>query len=264
MRRRRRPQFTTMTNGYPSSTVTGNSLILGHGALQFVSAYDPDDIPDDEITPCTVTVEIVDYVTGKTATETFTDIMAYDERDAREQAWDQIVAKYRPMSTVDMHAVSYAIDWRKEASRKQAHVSSDPTVVSHCVFCGSGAIVARGDGGVECTLCNRSFSVMEQPLFSNMPSTDPGANIEATPFDPLMQEDPFDPGVQPPQQLDPAVTQTPPAGPAAPATPAAPKPAGGNPFGRAGALVARNGTPLDEEEFVLHHAIRLAREMNDA
>lgn len=145
----------------------------------------------------------------------------------------------------------------------QAHVSSDPTVVSHCVFCGSGAVIGRGDGGVECTLCNRSFSVMEQPLFSNMPSTDPGANVESTPFDPLMQEDPFDPGPQAASTMQPgqpAGQGQPAAVPAVPVQQALPA-AKPNPFGAS--LKARNGTVLGEEDFVLHHAIRLARELTD-
>lgn len=142
------------------------------------------------------------------------------------------------------------------------HVSLDPTVVSHCVFCGSGAVVGRGDGGVECQLCNRSFSVMEQPLFSNMPATDPGANVESTPFDPLQQQDPFDPGTPAPGTPGtPGVPAAQPAAalPGAQPAPAALPPAKPNPF--AGKLVARNGTELDEEEFILHHAIRLAREL---
>ena len=158
-------------------------------------------------------------------------------------------------------------------SMRTAHVTADPTVVNHCVFCGSGAIVGRSDGGIECTLCNRSFTVMEQPLYSNMPSTDPGAAVEATPFDPLMQEDPFDPGQQPLVPPTPPVDAgqgQPPAVPAQPAPPAA-LPPGGQPTlipsgvapfvlgsGKVG-YATRSGILVEEDDFILHHAIRLAR-----
>lgn len=200
-----------------------------------------------------------------------TAIMTYKERaefiDPISKELESIANRLRMGAISDELAASKLATiaaqlTQSKTGKKEAHVSSDPSVVSHCVFCGSGAIVARGDGGVECTLCNRSFSVMEQPLFSNMPSTDPGANIEATPFDPLMQEDAFDPGAQPLQQPGQ------PAQPAAPATgvPAVPvtqkpPPTGGFPFH--GVLVNHRGIALDEEDFVLHHAIRLARELAD-
>jgi hypothetical protein len=53
---------------------------------------------------------------------------------------------------------------------------SDPTVVAHCPFCGSGDIVGNGDQSVSCSFCNRSFIVMEQPNYPSMPG-----NPTATP-----------------------------------------------------------------------------------
>jgi hypothetical protein len=158
---------------------------------------------------------------------------------------------------------------------KEAHVSSDPTKVNHCVFCGSGAVVARGDGGVECTLCNRSFTVMEQPLYSNMPSTEPGANVDATAHDPLMQEDAFDPGQQqPPTPEEAGQGHQPPGAPqAAPSAAPLQTPSGVAPYVpglQAGSSLApfvmrsgedgfmtRSGVVVNEEDFILHHAIRL-------
>jgi hypothetical protein len=56
----------------------------------------------------------------------------------------------------------------------EAHASPDPSVVSHCCACGSGAVVARSDGSVECTMCHRQFTVAEQPAYSAVPGA-PGA-----------------------------------------------------------------------------------------
>lgn len=145
--------------------------------------------------------------------------------------------------------------------KSEAHVSGDPTVVNHCVFCGSGAISGRSDGGIECDLCQRAFTVMEQPLYSNMPSTDEPAGVEATPFDPLSQTEPFNDSstaVAPPAQ-DPA---TPPeeevAIPGAAEVPVEAEeeePADGKPpF-----LSSRSGVGLDDDDFVLHHALREGR-----
>src|SRR5690606_5313921 len=74
---------------------------------------------------------------------------------------------------------------------KTGHFSADPTVVSHCPFCGTGGIVGRSDGTIECTICTKAFVVMEQPLHTFMPSKDPGAAIKSDGQDPLAGEDAF-------------------------------------------------------------------------
>lgn len=156
-----------------------------------------------------------------------------------------------------------------------AHVSEDPTVISHCPFCGSGGIVGRSDGGADCDLCGRTFTVMEQPLFSNTPAAGGGASVPVTPFDPLMQETPFADGS---------------AGSGAipgedPAAPPGDDSGADTPFGGGGSddsgsddddsgsdnskppflssrradLRTQNGTPVNADDFVLHHAIRLSR-----
>ena len=59
------------------------------------------------------------------------------------------------------------------------HILSDPQVVSHCPFCGSGDIVAGADQTISCSFCNRSVLVMEQPQYNSMPGQ-PGASTDAT------------------------------------------------------------------------------------
>lgn len=149
-------------------------------------------------------------------------------------------------------------------------MTGDATIVMHCCFCGSGAITGRSDGGVECSLCNRVFIVMEQPLYSGMPSADQGASVSALPSDPLQQSDPFEPGAeaQPPAPADPAAADPaaaqpapavpPAAAPAAPQAPMAPAPVQlVDP--RQPVYASRTGVPLAEDDFIMHHAIRAAR-----
>lgn len=65
------------------------------------------------------------------------------------------------------------------SSRKVAHDSNDDSRVFHCPFCGSGQVIAEGDGGVKCEFCGTTFVVRIQPEFDSMPQT-----IEGTPFEP--------------------------------------------------------------------------------
>lgn len=137
--------------------------------------------------------------------------------------------------------------------RRTGHMSNDPTVVSHCPFCGGGAITGGSDGTVDCSLCSRSFIVMEQPLYSNMPSADPGAAVEALPSDPLNQEEPFEPGAE----------ATPPEDPSAVGDPAATdeeaQPDGGGEPAGAPMFSTRTGVMVGLDDFVTHHALRLKR-----
>ena len=73
------------------------------------------------------------------------------------------------------------------------HIMSDPKIVSHCCFCGSGAIVRQSDETINCTFCDRSFLVMEQPKFSAAPG-DPNA---VPPAGGLPSAEQPDPGVDP-------------------------------------------------------------------
>lgn len=60
---------------------------------------------------------------------------------------------------------------KKEAMRKQAHDASENEDLRHCPFCGSGKIIGRADGTVECEFCHHYFTVQVQPQFPNFPQT---------------------------------------------------------------------------------------------
>jgi hypothetical protein len=55
--------------------------------------------------------------------------------------------------------------------RKQAHDASENEDLRHCPFCGSGKIIGRADGTVECEFCHHYFTVQVQPQFPNFPQT---------------------------------------------------------------------------------------------
>ncbi len=134
---------------------------------------------------------------------------------------------------------------------RTGHVSLDPTTVSHCPFCGGGALTGQSDGGVECSICNRSFVVSEQPLFSNMPSAEQGANVDSFATDPLGQEESFEPGDEavPPEAGDETGDgDAPPADDEEPDAEVIPV-----------TLATRSGALVHIDDFVMHHAIRCAR-----
>jgi GNAT superfamily N-acetyltransferase/ribosomal protein L37AE/L43A len=55
--------------------------------------------------------------------------------------------------------------------RRQAHDASENQDLRHCPFCGSGKIIGRADGTVECEFCHNYFTVQVQPQFPNFPQT---------------------------------------------------------------------------------------------
>jgi len=54
------------------------------------------------------------------------------------------------------------------------HVSGNSIDVLHCPFCGSGAVIARSDGTIECNFCTSVFTVQVQPQFAAFPQTTQG------------------------------------------------------------------------------------------
>lgn len=138
---------------------------------------------------------------------------------------------------------------------RHGHSSSDPTVVNHCPFCGSGALTGRSDGAIDCGVCNETFRVSREPLYSNEPSPEDGAGIETTENDPLSAEDPFE---------APAGTED----PTSSSGEEAPDPAaedGGAEDEEStlpdfmSRLRNKDGIPLGVDDFLLHHAIRSSR-----
>lgn len=55
--------------------------------------------------------------------------------------------------------------------RVTAHVSGNSVDVLHCPFCGSGAVIARSDGTIECGYCTSIFTVQVQPAYAGFPQS---------------------------------------------------------------------------------------------
>lgn len=140
---------------------------------------------------------------------------------------------------------------------KTAHATTDPTIVNHCPFCGSGALTGRSDGGVDCGVCHETFRVSRQPLYSNEPSAESGAGVESFDNDPLSAEDPFaapENGAPSPEDMaagseeeDPAAVEEEGASDEEQALP------------EFMSLKSKSGVELDVDDFLLHHAIRSSR-----
>lgn len=58
-----------------------------------------------------------------------------------------------------------------------AHDSGDGFTIMHCPFCGSGMVIARGDGSAECAYCNQVFTVQVQPFYPGLPQSDPNVPL---------------------------------------------------------------------------------------
>jgi len=66
----------------------------------------------------------------------------------------------------------------KPSIMKMAHDSGDPQVVYHCPACGSGQVIARSDGTIECGFCKMCFTVQVQPRYPAFPQTINGQPIQ--------------------------------------------------------------------------------------
>lgn len=73
-----------------------------------------------------------------------------------------------------------------------AHQSGDGITIAHCPFCGSGQVIGRSDGNVECQFCNQAFLVRVQPMFSAFPQMVNGVPLQIPGMPP-----PADPGMPP-------------------------------------------------------------------
>jgi hypothetical protein len=62
--------------------------------------------------------------------------------------------------------------------RVLAHDSGDGETIFHCPFCGSGQVIARSDGAVDCEFCNTAFSVQVQPQMPSFPQTIDGVPVQ--------------------------------------------------------------------------------------
>lgn len=103
---------------------------------------------------------------------------------------------------------------------KNAHDSGDGETIFHCPMCGSGQVIARNDGSVECEFCTTAFTVQVQPQMPAFPQTIDGQPVDVPGMPnggrdanvppgtaPVGGDDPMDPDVDP---SDPDAAQVPP------------------------------------------------------
>lgn len=86
-----------------------------------------------------------------------------------------------------------------------SHDGGDGMTPNHCVRCGSGGILGRSDGTVECTFCHLVFTVRVQPQHINSPQTVDGQPVHI----PGMPNDEGAPGGATAPLADPAAEEAP-------------------------------------------------------
>lgn len=149
---------------------------------------------------------------------------------------------------------------------RTAHDSGDSETVYHCPFCGSGQVIARNDGTIECEFCQACFTVQVQPQYPAFPQTINGMPVNVPGMGPQFPgEDPdgADAGQDAGQvggQMPPGVGDAPPTdGPAQPGDDEdQPEDDGkdeGNPFAKKSMLYrTAQGKWLTEEQYLKHLA----------
>lgn len=141
-----------------------------------------------------------------------------------------------------------------------AHDSGDAEVVFHCPFCGSGQVLARNDGTIECQFCQACFTVQVQPQFPAFPQTINGMPVNVPGMGPQWPgEDPAaqEPGQPVPTDVDQDADGMPDDEEAPPGE--GDEPGGGdeNPFAKKSLLYRTdNGDWLDENQYLRHLALR--------
>lgn len=153
--------------------------------------------------------------------------------------------------------------------RMLAHDATEDQELRHCPFCGSGKIIGRQDGSVECEFCHGYFTVQTQPQFPNFPQTINGAP-QSIPGMPGQVETPGGDGGFPPggddeaamgeeQGEGPPWAQAPTDGPSEETDEGAESASGEEPppFAKKSFRTA-TGARLTEEDYVRHLAIALA------
>lgn len=156
---------------------------------------------------------------------------------------------------------------------KLAHDSGDPQVVYHCPSCGSGQVIARSDGTIECGFCKNCFTVQVQPRYPAFPQTINGVPIQVPGMGPqwpgqdddqMMQAQDAAEGID----VDPDEDGS--DNPFADGQDAAGAPdddeedgedddSGGNPFAKK-SYRTRSGVTVDHDSFLRHVALEAARD----
>jgi ribosomal protein L34E len=78
----------------------------------------------------------------------------------------------------NMTTARIAISLNDDRIVRVAHDSGDGETLFHCPFDGSGQIIARSDGTVECEFCNAAFTVQVQPTMPAFPQTVNGVPVD--------------------------------------------------------------------------------------
>lgn len=144
-----------------------------------------------------------------------------------------------------------------------AHDSGDAEVVFHCPFCGSGQVLARNDGTIECQFCQACFTVQVQPQYPAFPQTINGMPVQVPGMGPQWpgeeQPDPGAPdpnGMPVPSEDDQDADGVPDEEEGAPGGEESDEDSG-NPFAKQSLLYRTdNGDWLDEKQYMRHLALR--------
>lgn len=83
-----------------------------------------------------------------------------------------------PLDAPPAQGFAYFLAADKPHIVRVAHDSGSTEVIYHCPFCGSGQVIARSDGTVECEFCQAAFTVQVQPEFSAFPQTINGQPVD--------------------------------------------------------------------------------------
>lgn len=154
-----------------------------------------------------------------------------------------------------------------------AHDSGDGQTIYHCPFCGSGQVIARSDGTIECEFCHTMFTVQVQPEYNAFPQTIDGSPVQvpgmpgqigqggpgADPNDPTADAQPTDPTANADDDGTPDAQDGDTNGDGVSDNFAGPASAQNQPPWLKGAVLRTStGTLLDPEDFVAHLAIKHA------
>lgn len=165
-------------------------------------------------------------------------------------------------------AVAYLVARDEPSIKRVAHDSGNQEIIYHCPFCGSGQVIARSDGTIECEFCQACFTVQVQPEFSAFPQTIDGQPVDVPGMGSDMNPSaPPQDGTMPPGQEDPNADPN-----GAPVPPGGteeqppeegdddddddePVDSGGNPLFNKKSFRTAQGAVLDRDHYIQHLAL---------
>lgn len=115
------------------------------------------------------------------------------------------VDSFGPVDTTirSLNRLAVALPGSNEGIRVVAHDSGDGETIFHCPFCGSGQVLARSDGAVDCEFCQTAFTVQVQPQMPSFPQTIDGVPVDVPGMPNGGQSANVPPGGAPPADGDP-------------------------------------------------------------